>query len=133
MKNYVAVIHKEKDSDYGVSFPDFPGCVTAGGTLEEVKNMATEALPFHIEGMIEDGESIPEPSLLDDIVDDPEHSDALTFIVIPVRDYESKAVRVNITIQQAILDQIDAFVKSCGMSRSAFLAQAAQKELKHRS
>jgi len=62
MRNYTAVIHKEKNSDYGVSFPDFPGCVTAGSTLEEVKNMASEALEFHIEGMTEDGELIPEPS-----------------------------------------------------------------------
>jgi predicted RNase H-like HicB family nuclease len=83
-KNYVAVIHKEDDSDYGVSFPDFPGCITAGSSLEEVKNMASEALEFHIKGTIEDGESIPVPSLLDDIVNNPEYSDALTFIVVPL-------------------------------------------------
>ncbi len=129
MKNFVAVIHKEDDSDYGVSFPDFPGCVTAGSTLEEVKNMAFEALSFHIQGMIEDGANIPDPSVLDDIVNDPENADALTFIVVPSRDLEPRAVRVNITIQKTILDQIDAFTKSCGMSRSAFLAQAALKEL----
>ncbi|MCP4110283.1 MAG: CopG family transcriptional regulator [Desulfobacteraceae bacterium] len=130
-KNYIAVIHKEADSDYGVSFPDFPGCVTAGCSLEEVKDMAMEALEFHIEGMVEDGESLPEPGVLDDIVADPEHSGALTFIVIPVKEVESKAVRVNITIQKNILDKIDDFAKSCGMNRSAFLSQAAQKELRH--
>lgn len=130
MKNYIAVIHKEEDSDYGVSFPDFPGCITAGSTLEEVKNMASEALDFHIEGMLEDGEAIPEPSLLDDIVNDSEYSDALTFVVVPVREFESKSVRINITVQENVLHKIDAFAKSCGMSRSAFLAFAAQKELK---
>ncbi len=131
MRNYIAVIHKEENSDYGVSFPDFPGCITAGSTLEEVKNMASEALEFHIEGMTEDGELIPEPSVLDDIVNDPMYSDALTFIVVPVRIPESKAVRINITIQENILKKIDVFAKSCGMSRSAFLSFAAQKELKH--
>ncbi len=128
-KNYIAVVYKENDSDYGVSFPDFPGCITAGDSLEEVKNMAVEALEFHIKGMIEDAESLPEPSLLDDIVSDPEYSDALTFIVIPVKEFESRAVRINVTIQKNILDRIDDFAKSCGMSRSAFLSQAAQKEL----
>ncbi len=129
MRNYIAVIHKEESSDYGVSFPDFPGCITAGSTLEEVKNMASEALEFHIEGMAGDGEIIPEPSVLDNIVNDPDYSDALTFIVVPVKIPETKAVRINITIQENILKKIDEFAKTCGMSRSAFLTFAAQKEL----
>jgi predicted RNase H-like HicB family nuclease len=52
---------RNPDSDFGVSFPDFPGLVTAGRTLEEAKAMAEEALAFHIAGMEEDGEDIPEP------------------------------------------------------------------------
>ena len=48
---YPALIHKEEHSDYGVSFPDFPGCITAGETLEEAYQMAEEALQVHIEGM----------------------------------------------------------------------------------
>jgi predicted RNase H-like HicB family nuclease len=42
-----------------VSFPDFPGCVTAGRTSEEARRRAAEALSFHIAGMVEDGEKIP--------------------------------------------------------------------------
>ena len=38
MASYIAVIHKDPDSDFGVSFPDFPGCITAGATIDEVKN-----------------------------------------------------------------------------------------------
>jgi predicted RNase H-like HicB family nuclease len=41
MASYIAVLHKDADSDYGVDFPDFPGCVTAGETLEEARKMAT--------------------------------------------------------------------------------------------
>jgi predicted RNase H-like HicB family nuclease len=41
---YIAYLHKDGNSDFGVSFPDFPGCVTAGKTLEEARQMATEAL-----------------------------------------------------------------------------------------
>jgi predicted RNase H-like HicB family nuclease len=59
---YIAYLHKDKNSDYGVSFPDFPGCVTAGSSLEEARTMAAEALAFHVAGIREDGESIPAPS-----------------------------------------------------------------------
>jgi predicted RNase H-like HicB family nuclease len=59
---YIAYLHKERKSDFGVSFPDFPGCVTSGKTLDEARRMAAEALNLHIEGMIEDGEPIPEAS-----------------------------------------------------------------------
>ena len=49
MRTYIALLRKDPDSDYGVDFPDFPGCVTAGSTLEEARAMAEEALAFHIE------------------------------------------------------------------------------------
>lgn len=61
-KVYVGIVTREKDSDYGVVFPDFPGCVTAGSTLKEANSMAKEALQFHIDGMLEDGEDLPEPT-----------------------------------------------------------------------
>lgn len=45
MRNYIGLIHKESDSDFGVSFPDFPGVVTAGKSLEEAHAMAEERKP----------------------------------------------------------------------------------------
>ena len=59
---YIAYLHKDKNSDCGVSFPDFPGCITAGFSLEEARRMAAEALAFHVAGMREDGETLPKPS-----------------------------------------------------------------------
>src|SRR6266702_8757706 len=55
MKQYIALIHKEAGSDYGVSFPDFPGLITAGATLDEALALAEEALAFHLDGLTEDG------------------------------------------------------------------------------
>jgi predicted RNase H-like HicB family nuclease len=52
---YIAYLHKDKGSDFGVSFPDFSGCVTAGRTLEEARQLADEALTLYIAGMLEDG------------------------------------------------------------------------------
>lgn len=83
MAAYIAVIHKAPDSDYGVSFPDFPGCVTAGRSLEEARAMAQEALALHMEGMLEDGEALPEPSSLDSIIADPENRDG-AFVLVEV-------------------------------------------------
>jgi predicted RNase H-like HicB family nuclease len=68
MPNYIGLIHKDADSDFGVSFPDFPGVITAGITLDDARAMAEEALLFHIDGMVEDGEVIPEPSTLQEVL-----------------------------------------------------------------
>jgi predicted RNase H-like HicB family nuclease len=81
LADYIALIHKDADSDYGVSFPDFPGCITAGSTLDEARAMAVEALLFHIEGMREDGRIIPTPSPLADVMTARPHRDAEAFLV----------------------------------------------------
>lgn len=67
---YIAVIEKEKDSDYGVFFPDVPGVITAGSTIEEAIDMAHEALELHLETMIEDGDELPEASYIQDIINE---------------------------------------------------------------
>ena len=67
---YIAYVHKDEHSDYGVSFPDFPGCVTAGSTLEDARRLAAEALPMHVDGMRADGKAIPEPSNLGNLQGD---------------------------------------------------------------
>lgn len=59
MRNYIGLIHKDADSHFGVSFPDFPGIVTAGTTLDDARAMAEEALALHVEGLVEDGVAIP--------------------------------------------------------------------------
>ncbi len=48
--HYLAIVEKTDDSDYGVFFPDVPGCVTAGLTLDEARAFASEALSLHLEG-----------------------------------------------------------------------------------
>jgi len=129
MPGYIAVIYKEPDSDYGVSFPDFPGCVTAGSTIDEAKDMAVEALTLHVRGMLEDGEALPEPSSLQKIRSSPEYLEALAFLVIDVATERQKSVRVNITMPSDILHQVDSFAKDHGLSRSSFLVQAVKKAL----
>lgn len=124
MPSYIAIIQKDTSSDYGVSFPDFPGCVTAGATIDEAKDLAQEALLFHIEGMLEDGEELPEPSRLEDVMTNPDYAGGLAFLVSVPAD---KAVRVNISVPEMALRKIDAAAKKRGLSRSAFLVQAASR------
>jgi len=83
---YIALLRKQADSDFGVEFPDFPGCITAGITLEDARRMAMEALLLHVEGMMEDGSPIPEPSGLDGVLSDPRYSDATAVLIhVPTR------------------------------------------------
>ncbi len=99
MADYIAYLHKERSSDYGVSFPDFPGCVTAGRTLEKARRMAGEALALHVQSMLEDGETIPEPSSLDDLANDPAMHGSVAILVS--LESPEKTVRVNITARES--------------------------------
>jgi predicted RNase H-like HicB family nuclease len=128
---YIAYLHKDKGSDYGVSFPDFPGCVTAGSTLEEARRMAAEALAFHIQGMREDGEKIPGPSNLDDLRNDPAMRGAVAFLV-EVKQSE-RTIRINITARESQIAEIDRRARGVGLTRSSYVVQKAlEKKLASR-
>lgn len=62
---YPIVIHKDSDSDFGVTVPDVEGCFSAGESLEEAIDMAREAIECHLEGMLMDGEAIPVPTSME--------------------------------------------------------------------
>ena len=128
MGQYIGLIHKEADSHFGVSFPDFPGVVTAGTTLDDARAMAEEALTFHIEGLVEDGEAIAEASSLEDVMADPDNRSGVA-ILVAVKTEAPKVIRVNVTLPGDILEQIDKYAEAHGLSRSGFLAQAAKKAM----
>jgi predicted RNase H-like HicB family nuclease len=120
---YIAYLHKDRDSDYGVSFPDFPGCITAGKTLDEASRRAPEALALHIAGMIEDGDAVPEPSKLDDVAADAAKHGAVAFMVSV--DAPDATVRVNITARESQIEKIDALAEAAGLTRSAYMVRSA--------
>lgn len=128
MRNYIGLIHKDADSDYGVSFPDFPGVITAGVDLDDARQMAEEALALHVEGMIEDADAIPEPSSLEAIMANSENKDGVA-ILVSLKTENKKAIRLNITLAEDILTEIDAFAQEHGLTRSGFLARAARHEI----
>lgn len=122
MRTYIALIRKDADSDFGVEFPDFPGCVTAGASLDEALAMAREALALHIEGLLEDGAVLPAPATLDQIMEVADNQDTVPALV-PAPTAKGRAVRINITMDENLLARIDETVGSG--ERSAFLARAA--------
>jgi predicted RNase H-like HicB family nuclease len=125
MRQYIALIHKDADSDFGVSFPDLLGCVTAGTTLDEARDMAAEALALHLEGLEQDGEPIPEPSSLEAIMNDAENRDGVA-ILVAAPNVAVKTIRVNITLPEDVLFAVDRYAAAHGYSRSGLLVKAAK-------
>ncbi|MEK9629659.1 MAG: type II toxin-antitoxin system HicB family antitoxin [Nitrospinota bacterium] len=133
MKHYIGLIRKEKGSCYGVDFPDFPGCITAGDTAEEAQANAVAALDLHVAGMIEDGERLPKATGLDEILEEPDNLDGLVLAVqVPLIDKKSKRVRVDITIPKDLSNQVDKHVsRTEGVNRSSFFTTAGAAYLQH--
>jgi predicted RNase H-like HicB family nuclease len=125
MTAYIALLRKDPTSDYGVDFPDFPGCATAGRTLEEARRMAAEALAFHVEGMISDGEPIPDPSPRDVIMSDPQNRDDAVAFLVDIAARPAKSVRINVMLPEDLVRAIDRVTNN----RSRFLAEAARSKL----
>ena len=83
---------------------------------------------FHLEGLAEDDEPIFEPSTLEAVMTDPVSRDGVAILVAaPAK--SAKAVRINITLPEDVLQAIDRHAEANGLSRSGFLAVAARKAL----
>lgn len=125
MASYIGLLRKDDDSDFSVDFPDFPGCVTAGSSLDIARQRALEALQFHIDGMVEDDVDIPAPSSLAAIMGDGANRDAVA-ILVDVPERHSRSVRVNVILPHDLVLAIDRATSN----RSRFLAEAAREKLR---
>jgi predicted RNase H-like HicB family nuclease len=131
MAKYIAVVHYEKGS-YGVAFPDFPGCISAGDDIQHTRDMAQEALALHIEGMLEDGDPIPAPSTYEQIQAGELAEGADCFISVELEVPDRRMTRVNVILPAETLAAIDAEVKRRRISRSGFFVRLASDHLKKR-
>ncbi len=123
---YPAFVDKDEDSDFGVSFPDFPGCISAGEGIEDALIGAQEALAGHVALMLADGDTLPKASALAEVAAAREAS-TVAVTLIPVV-LPGRARRVNVTLDEALLEEIDQISNN----RSGFLAEAARAELARR-
>ena len=92
MPHSIALIHKDHDSCYGVSFPDVPGVFTAGGTIDEAMQKAPEVLAFAAQDWSElEGKPFPEPRTIDALRGDLEFQEAAADAVIAAVPFRAKA------------------------------------------
>ena len=128
---YVSFIHRD-EAGFGVSFPDFPGCLSVGATIDDAVRLGSEALAFHVEGLVDSGEVIPPPRSIDAIKAAPELADwrrDADLVLIPLLLDRGSSRRVNISLDRGLLEAIDDEARQRRMTRSAFLATAARREI----
>lgn len=129
MTHYIAVVHKDADSAFGVSFPDLPGCFSAADDEADIIPNAMEALEL----WFDDGAEAASPSGIEalrrraDIAAD--LASGAYLVSVPWRFNAGKSQRVNITLDKGLLRAIDEEAERRRMTRSALLAQAAIKEI----
>lgn len=131
MRNYIALVEKDPDSAFGVTFPDVPGCFSAADDAEDIVANAIEALRLWAED-----QSLPEPSTHGAILGMPEVREALRegayLVSVPLIDNDTEVVRANVTFERGVLRAIDETARSRGLTRSAFLTSAARREIEAR-
>jgi predicted RNase H-like HicB family nuclease len=122
---YPVVIHKDPDSDYGVTVPDLPGCFSAGETMDEALSNAVEAIECHLEGLMLDGEPLLTPTSVEHYKNDVELSGGVWALVsVDFAKLSGKSRRVNITIPERVLSLIDDYASRHGETRSGLITQA---------
>jgi predicted RNase H-like HicB family nuclease len=130
--NFPIVIHKDSDSDYGVTVPDLPGCFSAAQTLDGAITAAKEAISCHLEGMLIDKEPIPVPLTIETHRQDPAFKGGTWALVeVDISKLSLKAKRVNITMPERLVRTVDSYAKKKGLTRSGLLAQAVTEYMAH--
>ena len=115
---YPVVIHKDLESDYGVTVPDLPGCFSAGETLDEALQQAVEAIECHLEGMLLDGEPVPAPKTVELHQSNPDYAGGIwAFVAVDVTKLSGKTRRVNITLPERVLNLMDKYANEHGETR----------------
>lgn len=128
MRYYVALVHKDPESAFGISFPDLPSVFSAADDEEGIVPNAVDALR-----LLAEDEELPAPSSHADILARADVRQELKeggFLMrVPLIEDDTRTVRANITMEAGTLAAIDTAAKERGLTRSAFLASCARKEI----
>jgi predicted RNase H-like HicB family nuclease len=126
---YFALVHKDEGSDFGVTFPDLPGCFSASDDENSIITNAMEAIELYAE----DSDAMPAPRGISAVSSDSDVAAELAsdayLIAIPYIRNTQRTTRVNITLPKGLLDAIDEEAIRRKMTRSVFMAQAAEREV----
>ena len=129
MQYFYAIVHKDSDSAFGVTFPDLPGCFSAADAIDDVLPNACEALEL----WFEDADAT-QPRRLDEIRDlaAVDLAEGAFIVAVPRITRTGRQVRANISLDRGMLDAIDRAATERSLTRSAFLADAARNEIERR-
>jgi predicted RNase H-like HicB family nuclease len=127
MKTYLALVHKEADSAYGLTFPDLPGCFAAADAQGDILRAGVEALELWFEDAAPVTPRGPE-AIAAEVAED--LAQGAFLIVVPLVQPSSRQKRVNISLDAGTLGAIDAAAEGLGLTRSGFLTMAALNEIR---
>ena len=127
---YPVYVHLgDEQHAHGVTIPDFPGCFSAADEWQDLPAMIQEAIELWREGQELE---LPKPSCLETLAKNSEYDGGIWMLIdIDTSKLETKSVRLNISLPQGLVTEIDSYAKSHGATRSGFLAQAARQAMRH--
>ena len=135
--HYLAIIEQEQLENgkyvFGISFPDLLGCVSTGDSIDDAVKYGTEALQFHIEGMVEDGDALPKPRAIDAIAGDNEFKQDVidnVIVYIPVIPRVGKSQQFNFKLDIGLMNAVDHAAKRQDVTRTAFVAASLTDTIK---
>jgi predicted RNase H-like HicB family nuclease len=124
---FALAIHKDPESCYGVTVPNVPGAFSAGDTIDEAIQNAREAIFFHIETIIQEGEEVSIMSRsIEELIVDADYAGAIwAYVEVDLSKLDTKPERINISLPRFVLNKIDKYVEARHETRSGFLARVA--------
>ena len=124
MRYPIAIESGTDNTAFGIVIPDLPGCFSAGDTLDEAMANAEEAAATWIDATLDHGGSVPRPSSLDTLRNDPEFAGwSFGVVTLDPALFDDVTERVNITLPRRVLKRLDALARAAGESRSGYIAQ----------
>lgn len=127
MKTYLALVHKDAGSAYGLTFPDLPGCFAAADAEGDILRNAAEALELWFEDAAPVTARGPEAIAAEVAAD---LAQGAFLIAVPLVQPSSRQKRVNISLDAGTLGAIDSAAEGLGLTRSGFLTMAALNEIR---
>jgi predicted RNase H-like HicB family nuclease len=128
MRIYIGIVHQENNSAFGIHFPDVPGCFSAADDMTDLLTNASEALALHLED-----EPLPQARTINELRDDADATSDLAsgafLLAVPHIHLSGRSAKANITMDAGLLQAIDQTATSRGLTRSAFLADLARREI----
>ena len=126
MSIYYGIVHKDRESAYGVHFPDIPLCFSAADEIEDLLPNAMEAIAISHEY-----KPLPEPSTIESVRSQAAEdiAEGAFILAVPLVSLIGRTVRANVTMDAGLLESLDDAAKQRKLTRSAFIAQAVRKEI----